>query len=332
MEGDRLFTSPSILHFTWNYLELSNMSQQPVVVGTKRGGSNFTERIYPYLSILPVLLVIALFAIYPIIHAVRMSFYRYMLTRPGDHPFIGLQNFINVTTSYYFKNSITVTAIYAVAAVTGVILFGLGVALLLNSKIRMAGPLKVVILLPWALPAVVSGLLWKWILNADFGILNGILYAVGLIDNYIPFLANPTLARISLIMAHIWKEGPLVAIFFLAGLQLIPDELYESARIDGGGGWRIFRFITLPLLRPVLLVVIVYETMTAILTFDTIYVMTGGGPADSTALISWFAYVEIFKSLNLGNGVALAIIIAMITLVLILLYLRVLRTEETEII
>lgn len=307
------------------------MSHEQMAFSPKIGRSNIADRIYPYLSILPVFLVIALFAIYPIIHAVRMSFYRYLLTRPGDHPFVGFQNYINVITSYYFKNSITVTAVYAVAAVAGVILFGLGVALLLNSKIKMAGPLKVVILLPWALPAVVSGLLWKWILNADFGILNGILYALGLIDNYIPFLADPTLAKASLIMAHIWKEGPLVAIFFLAGLQLIPEELYESAKIDGGGGWRIFRYITLPLLRPVFLVVIVYETMTAILTFDTIYVMTGGGPADATALLSWFAYAEIFKSLNLGHGVALAIIIAMITLVLILLYLRVLRTEETAI-
>ncbi|MFA9406998.1 MAG: carbohydrate ABC transporter permease [Anaerolineales bacterium] len=186
-----------------------------------------------------------------------------------------------------------------------------------------------VILLPWAIPAVVSGLLWKWILNADFGILNGLLFALGLIDNYIPFLADPTLAKMSLVMAFIWKEGPLVAIFFLAGLQLIPDELYESAKIDGGGVWTIFRNVTLPLLRPVTLVVVVYETMTAILTFDTIYVMTGGGPANSTALISWFAYAEIFKSLNLGHGISLAIIIAAITLVLILIYLRVLNTEDT---
>lgn len=307
------------------------MAQREMVLSPKRGRSKISDRIYPYLSILPVFLVIAIFAIYPILHAVRMSFYRYLLTRPGDHPFVGLGNFINVITSYYFKNSITVTAIYTVAAVIGVVLFGLGTALLLNSKIRMAAPLKVVILLPWALPAVVSGLLWKWILNADFGILNGILYALGLIKSYIPFLADPTLAKLSLVMAHIWKEGPLVAIFFLAGLQLIPEELYESAKIDGGGGWRIFRDITLPLLRPVTLVIVVYETMTALLTFDTIYVMTGGGPANSTALISWFAYSEIFKSLNLGNGVALSLIIAMITLVLIILYLRVLQTEETTI-
>jgi len=307
------------------------MTQQQVAARPKRKWANLSQRIYPYISILPVAIVIALFALYPIIHAVRMSFYQYLLTRPDVHPFVGLDNFVNVITSYYFKESIQITAIYTVATVLGVIVYGLGVALLMNTKIRLSTPLKIVILLPWALPAVVSGLLWKWILNADFGILNGVLYAVGLIDRYIPFLADPTLAKASLIMAHIWKEGPLVAIFFLAGLQLIPSELYEAAKIDGGTSWKTFLYVTLPLLRPVFLVVIVYETMTAILTFDTIYVMTGGGPANSTALISWFAYAEIFKSLNLGNGIALAIIIALITLVLIVLYLRVLRTEETAV-
>jgi ABC-type sugar transport system permease subunit len=303
------------------------MAQHPRAA-RQRQGIRLGRKVYPYLSILPAIVVIALFAIYPIIHAVRMSFYKYLLTRPNEHPFVGLGNFTEVVTSYYFKNSIQITALYTVAAVIGVVLYGLGVALLLNSSIRLAGPLKIVILLPWALPAVVSGLLWKWILNADFGIFNGLLYALGLIESYIPFLADPTLAKFSLIMAFIWKEGPLVAIFFLAGLQLIPDEYYEAAKIDGGGGWTIFRHIKLPLLRAVLLIVFVYETMTAILTFDTIYVLTGGGPADSTALISWFAYAEIFKGLNLGHGIALAIIIAAITLVLILVYLRALKPEE----
>jgi len=291
-------------------------------------GLRIGRRTYPYLSVLPVLLIIALFAIYPIVHAVRMSFFKYLLTRPNEHPFVGLGNYIEVITSYYFRHSMQTTAVYTLAAVAGVVLYGLGVALLLNSAIKLANPLKVVILLPWALPAVVSGLLWKWILNADFGILNGLLMALGLIDSYIPFLADPTLAKASLIMAFIWKEGPLVAIFFLAGLQLIPQEYYEAAKIDGGGAWTIFRNVKVPLLRPVFLIVIVYETMAAILTFDTIYVMTGGGPADATSLISWFAYAEIFKGLNLGHGIALAIIIAAITLVLILFYLRALRPEE----
>jgi multiple sugar transport system permease protein len=221
------------------------------------------------------------------------------------------------------------TGIYTVASVAGVIIFGIVVALLLNTKIRSVNALKIIILLPWAIPAVVAGLMWKWILNSDFGILNGILYSLGAIKSYIPFLADPFLAKLSLVMAHVWKEGPLAAIFLLAGLQLIPKEFYEAAKIDGGSSLRVFRYVTLPLLRPILLVVLVYETMTAILTFDIVYVLTGGGPADSTSLISWFAYAEIFKSLNLGAGIALSIVIAAITLILIILYMRALRTEDT---
>jgi multiple sugar transport system permease protein len=284
---------------------------------------------YPYGSVLPALLVIILFTIYPVFYAVRISFYRYILTKPNSHPFIGLKNFADVITSYYFKTSLINTGIYTIASVAGVLLFGLVVAMLLNTKIRSANALKIIILLPWAIPAVVAGLMWKWILNSDFGILNGIFYSLGAIKSYIPFLADPTLAKLSLILAHIWKEGPLAAIFILAGLQLIPDEFYEAAKIDGGGGITVFRYITLPLLRPILLVVLVYETMTAILTFDIVYVLTGGGPGDSTSLISWFAYAEIYKFLNLGAGIALSIIIALITLVLIILYMRALRTEET---
>ncbi|MCS6906697.1 MAG: sugar ABC transporter permease [Anaerolineales bacterium] len=286
------------------------------------------DRIYPYFSVLLPILVIGLFTIYPVLYAVRISFYQYILTKPKVHPFVGLANYIEVITSYYFRNSLINTAVYTVAAVAGITIFGLGVALLLNSRIRSANALRVIILLPWAIPAVVAGLIWKWILNSDFGLLNGILYAAGLIREYIPFLANPNLAKFSLVMAAIWKEGPLAAIFFLAGLQLIPHELYEAAKIDGGSGWKIFRHITLPLLKPIILVVVIYETITAILVFDLIYVMTGGGPGDATSMISWFAYAEIFKNLNLGHGVALAVIIALIILALILAYLRTIRYEE----
>ncbi len=286
------------------------------------------DRAFPYIATLPALVVIALFTIYPVGYAVSISFYKNLLTRPNDHPFIGLGNFTEVIGSYYFQRAMITTATYTAGVLVTVMLFGLAVALLLNTKVRTGNLLKIVILLPWAIPSVVSGLLWKWILNADFGVLNGILYSFGLIRSYIPFLADPTLAQISLIMAHVWKEGPLVAIFLLAGLQLIPTELYEAARIDGGSFWSTLRYVTLPILRPTILVVLVYETMMAILTFDVIYVLTGGGPGDATALISWFAYAEIYKNLNLGHGLALSIIIAVITLVLVLIYLRVLRPEE----
>jgi len=287
-------------------------------------------RWYPYVTILPALLLIGLFTLYPVITAIQNSFYQYVLTKPRSHPFIGLRNFREVIGSYYFLRSLAITGVYTVASVAGVFLFGLAVASLLNTRIRLAAVLKVIILLPWAIPSVVAGLLWKWILNGDFGILNGILFSLKAIQSYIPFLSDPTLARLSLVLAQVWKEGSLAAIFFLAGLQLIPGELYEAARMDGCRTWRLFLSITFPLLRPIALVVLVYETMTSILTFDIIYVLTGGGPADSTSLISWFAYAEIFKSLNLGHGIALSIIIALMTLALIFAYLRVLRTEESR--
>ena len=287
-------------------------------------------RWYPYLTILPALLLIGLFTLYPVVTAIQDSFYQYILTKPKSHPFIGLRNYREVIKSYYFLTSLSITAMYTVASVAGIFLFGLAVASLLNTKIRLAAVLKVLILLPWAIPSVVAGLLWKWILNGDFGILNGVLFGLGLVTGYIPFLSDPLLARISLVLAQVWKEGSLAAIFFLAGLQLIPGELYEAARMDGCRTWRMFRSITFPLLRPIALVVLVYETMTSILTFDIIYVLTGGGPANSTSLISWFAYAEIFKSLNLGHGIALSIIIAILTLGLIIAYLRVLKTEESR--
>jgi multiple sugar transport system permease protein len=298
------------------------------VAQPERRKAKLWDKIYPYFSITVPFLVIALFTIYPVLYAVRISFYRYLLTKPKSHPFIGLDNFKEVITSYYFRTSLVNTAVFTIAVVIGVTIFGLIVAMLLNSKVRTANALKILILLPWAIPSVVGGLMWKWILNSDFGILSGILYGLGIIHQYIPFLANPTLAKLSMVIATIWKEGPLAAIFLLAGLQLIPTELYEAARIDGGGGWRIFRFVTLPLLQPIMLIVVVYETITSILVFDLIYVLTGGGPGDSTSMISWFAYAEIFKNLNLGHGVALAIIIALITLVLIMVYLRVIKSEE----
>lgn len=295
---------------------------------TRVQGGGAGDKWYPYLTVLPALLVIGLFTLYPLIYALRISVQRYVLTDPMNHPFVGLNNFKEVVISYYFLSSLKTTVMYTVAALVAVILFGFVVALLMNSKIRAAAALKLVILLPWSIPAVVSGVLWKWILNADFGALNGLLYSLGIIHRYIPWLAEPTLAKLSLVVAHMWKEAPLVAIFLLAGLQLIPVELYEAAKIDGGGSWTTLRYVILPLLRPTLLVVTVYETMVAILTFDVIYVLTGGGPADSTALISWFAYAEIFKGLNLGHGIALSIVIALITLGLIFLYLRLMRPEE----
>ncbi len=298
--------------------------------GAKRphGGPLSLGRSYPYVTVLPVILVVALFTIYPLLYSVDLSLHENLLTRPFDHDFVGLQNFHEVIGGYYFWRSLWSTAIFGVMAVSAVTLYGLGTALLLNTRVLGAGLLKLVVLLPWAIPAVISGIIWRWIFDGDYGVLNGLLWVGAVIDRYVPWMSNPIMARVCLVIAHAWKQGPLAAVFLLASLQLIPSELYDAVRIDGAGRWGAFRFVTLPYLRATLALVLIYETIVAIATFDLVYVMTGGGPADATAIVGWYAYTEIFRFLNLGHGAALAIVIALLLLGLVVLYLRALRWEE----
>jgi multiple sugar transport system permease protein len=286
------------------------------------------ERTYAYLTLLPVLLIVGGFTLYPLIYSVYLSLHQEVLTDPLNHPFVGLANYRQVLGSYYLVSSTVSTVIFAALAVPTVLAFGIAVALLLNQSFRGSAFLRVVILLPWAMPAVISGIVWRWIFNGDYGALNGLLSSLGIIHQYIPWLSTPATARVGLVVAQVWREGPLAAIFLLAALQTIPPELYSAAKVDGGGGWSAFRHITLPLLRPTLSILLIYETIVAVVTFDLVYVMTGGGPGDATSLISWYAYTEVFKFLNLGHGAALAFLIAAALVAVILVYLRALRSEE----
>lgn len=286
------------------------------------------ERSYPYVTVLPVMLVVALFTVYPLIHSVHLSLHENVLTRPLDNDFVGLQNFREVVTGYYFWRSLWSTAVFAVMAVLAVTLYGLGTALLLNQAVAGSAVLKVVVLLPWAIPAVISGIIWRWIFDGDYGVLNGLLLATGAVTRYVPWLSDTMTARLCMVVAHVWKQGPLAAVFLLAALQVIPSAIYDAAHIDGAGRFKAFRFVTLPYLRATLALVLIYETIVAIATFDLVYVMTGGGPADATAIIGWYAYTEIFRFLNLGHGAALAIILAVLLLALVGVYLRALRSEE----
>jgi len=284
--------------------------------------------VYPYLSILPALLVVGLISIYPLLFALDLSLYRNVLTEPLDHPFVGLRNFTEAFGSYYFLRSLQTTVKFTALIIFGTITFGVLVGLYLNRAGRLAGFLRVAILLPWAIPTVMAAIIWRWIFNGNYGILNALLVQVGIIPEYISWLANPYLAPLTLVVTHVWKWGPLAAIMCLATLQVIPRDLYEATHIDGGGGWTTFRFITLPFLRPTILLLLILETIAGFVTFDLIYVLTGGGPGDATTMLAWFAYAEIFRFLNLGKGAAMAFVIAALTLGMALIYVRLLRSEE----
>ena len=283
---------------------------------------------YSWLLILPPLLLTAFFSVYPFIVAVQTSAHRILLTRPAQQPYVGLDNFRDVLRVTEFQNAAVKTLVFMAMSVPAVTLVGLGVALLLNQRLPGFGLLRWIVLLPWAIPLVGAGTMWRLLLHGNTGALNGLLLELGVIDEYITWLSKPTLAMIAVTMAHVWREFPLAAILFLAGRQAIASELYEVARIDGAGTFALLRDVTLPLLRPTLFIVVVYETVISISVFDLLYVLTGGGPGSATTVISWYAYAVTFKFYNLGQGAALSLLMAVAILALILVYAFVLPTSE----
>jgi len=286
------------------------------------------RHIYAYLSILPALLIIILFTVYPVFYSLDLALHKNVLTQPLQHPFTGMKNFADVLKNpgliRSFKTTFQFTAIIVVANTV----LGILVALLMNEKFAGAKALQVLILIPWAIPVVMAGIIWRWMFAGNVGLINGLLYSLGIIDSYYSFFGNPTTAQFALIVARLWKDLPLAAILLLATLQVVPHELYDAVKIDGGGAWATFRYVTFPFLRPTLTVLLILETLIGFITFDLVYVMTGGGPADATTLVAWYTYIEIFTHLNLGRGAALAFIIALLTLIMAMFYFWALRSEE----
>jgi|FLYN01.1.fsa_nt_gi multiple sugar transport system permease protein len=310
---------------------MQGVSQEQVFKQTRAShqlaGLASSPRLYTWATIGPVLVWVALFTIFPFGFAIYLSTHKYHLIQQ-DHPFVGLLNFERVITDELFAVSARNTVGFTLVAMLLVTLLGLAVALLLNNRLRGFGIVRALILLPWAIPLVSAGIIWKLMVHGNFGAVNGLLLQFGFIENYISFLGQMPHAFMMVIVAHVWREFPLAAILFLATMQAIPPELYDAAKVDGAGRLARFRYVTFPLLRTTLLVVLVYETMIGLAVFDLVYVLTGGGPGTGTTLISWLAWTTTFKSLNLGRGAALSLLMAMALVFLIVAYMRILRTQE----
>jgi len=194
----------------------------------------------------------------------------------------------------------------------------------MDQPLRGRWLLRTIIILPWALPTIVNALMWRWIDNAEYGALNALLTQTGIISHYQPWLSNSDTAMWMVILADVWKLTPLVAILLLAGLQSVDREVVEVARVDGAGSWQTFRLILLPLITPVILIVLVLRTMEAFKVFDIIWIMTHGGPANSTQTIAIYAYSTAYQGFDFGRGAALGYLIALVIMVLAAVYLRLL--------
>ncbi len=277
-------------------------------------------------TLVPALLVTFGVILVPLLEALWISLHRYNLLVQG-RPFIGLANYITAIADPGFWAAVGRTVYFTVVSTGLELALGLAMALLLNEKFAGRGPLRALLLLPWALPTIVNGMIWRWIYNADYGALNALLQQLGFVKDYQPWLGSPWGAMNAIIVADVWKMTPLVAMLLLASLQTIPGELYEAASIDGAGPLGRFRFVTLPHIRAGILVSLVARTIEAFKVFDIIFIMTRSGPANGTQTIAYYAYTETFTNLQFGRGAALSYLIAFLITVLALIYFRLIREE-----
>lgn len=281
--------------------------------------------------IAPAFLIMAAVTVYPLLDSFYVSLVKWNLMKPQEgHPFIGFDNYTYILSDPNFWASVKITLSFGVMAVVLEIVLGLLIALMLNRQFRGRGIIRVLALLPWAIPSVVNGIMWKWILNPRYGALNGLLLQLGLLrdpKDYIIWFGDSKLALIMVVLADAWKETPFIMLLFLAALQTIPTDLYEAARVDGAGPLNSLFRITLPLIRPTLFVAVALRTIWALKSFDLIYTLTAGGPSGSTSVIGYYTYLESFVSLNLGRGAAAAYLMTLVVMVLVILYQRALYRE-----
>lgn len=268
----------------------------------------------------PAFLLVAIFTLYPVASAVVES--TWVSSPIFASEFVGIQNYIDVITAGYFTIAAINTLWFSLTVVPLMVVICTLAALLLNERFWGNAALRAGMLLPWAIPASVAGVIWQWVFLDSWGALNAGLYTIGIIDQYIPWLTTPSLARFAVVVVFIWTQMPLATILLLAAVQAIPDDLYEAAALDGSTALQRFWSITLPSIRPMLIIVALYELLMAITNFDITYSLTHGGPGSATTMLTYFTWSESFRMLDFGRGAALAIIIALGSLIAIIALLR----------
>jgi ABC-type sugar transport system permease subunit len=281
------------------------------------------ERRLAWMLVAPALAVTAAVALFPLGWTAWESLHQHDLRMPWlGQPFVGLGNYAEILGDGRFWGAMLHTAFFTAASVALELGLGLFLALALHRAFRGRGLVRAAVLVPWALPTIVAGLLWRFLFDAQAGIANAVLLGLGVIDEPVVWLVQAATAWVPVILADVWKTTPFVALLLLAGLQNIDAALHEAAAVDGAGFWRQLWHVTLPLLRPALAVALIFRTLDAFRVFDLIYVLTGGGPGTATEPIALYAFNALFSNLRFGYGAALSVIVFLVTFLLALLYLK----------
>jgi multiple sugar transport system permease protein len=268
--------------------------------------------------------VLLALSIYPLVYAVRVSFQ----ISSGQQTVWSIRNFTRLVSDNFFLEALAHTLVYAVIALTFEFLLGLGLAVLMNQALRARSLFRALLLVPMMLPPVVVGVVWRLMLNSNFGAINGTLKGIGVDTTALTWTASPKLAFASVIAVDVWQWTPFVFLVLLAGLQAIPQEPYEAAVIDGSSSWQTFRNVTLPLLKPAILIALLLRTMDLLRVFDQIFILTEGGPGFATETISLYIYRTAFRFSNFGYAAAMSFVLLILTNIISLFYIRLLQKQE----
>ena len=284
-------------------------------------------RLWAYVLLLPSLLLVMAVLIYPVGSGIALSFREMRLTRPDlGTPFVGLRHYIELVDDPIFQTSLSNTLTWVIGGTTSQFLLGLIAALALNRALRRALPgmrlARVLVLLPWVMPSVVAGHMWALMLDSRLGVINDLLLRLGILSQYKAFFADPNTALPAVLAVSLWGAFPFFTLFFLAGLQGIPDELYEAAAADGAGHWLQFRHITLPLLMPIIVATVVLRVIGMVNAPDLLIVLTGGGPGHASQVLSLYAFQKAYAEFDFGYAAAISVFMLLLLMSFTVVYVR----------
>lgn len=285
--------------------------------------SRAMRRLVPYFMLSPSYLFIGALMLVPLLMAILYSTQYYMVFEPFNRAFIGLGNYFNIFKDPVFWLAVKNTVVWTFSSLVLQFTLGMILALLLNAGPFFGKPLyQALVFLPWAVPGFLIGMTWKWMFNAEFGVINDLLIRAHIISQPVGFLSMPSTALLSVVLANVWFGVPFFAITLLAGLQAIPYELYEAGNIEGASSTRLFWHVTLPLLKPTIIVSTLLRVIWIANFPDLIYIMTEGGPADTSQTLSTYIFLTGYKSLNIGYSAGLSVVLFLALVVFAVAFIK----------
>lgn len=282
---------------------------------------------FGYLCIVPTIIIFLAFAVFPVVRTITLSLFHFRLQTGSTMTFLGIANYLKMFSDSRFYSSLTFTLLFTLLTVGCEVLLGLLFAQMMNLTIKGQGLLRVIVLIPWAIPTMVSGFMWKFMVHDQYGVFNQILSSIGVLDSFIPWLSQDRTAQFILVLSDIWKTSPYVSLLILAGLQTIPASLMEAAEIDGAGAFRRYFSITLPLLKPVLATAILFRIISSFKVYTVIVALTNGGPGYATESMTMYTMRTYFDAGNYGYGSALASFTLVVTCAIALFFTDAIRSK-----